>query len=95
MEIFRKYKRLLWFELVELVEESLSKKTDFESYIEYIDELKMRLVDSISEGLSYKVKGLAVKISNSFEIRTKEDEGFASSDQQEEFRRLLKDLLEF
>ncbi len=58
MEIIRKYKKLSTWDFLELVDSELAhgSSPSLEEYISYLDELKMRAYESISEGEIYKIK---------------------------------------
>tara|TARA_R110000868_G_scaffold117600_12_gene312426 strand:+ start:38980 stop:39234 length:255 start_codon:yes stop_codon:yes gene_type:complete len=67
MQIIRRYKKLSWFELVDIIDEQLKSAPARDIYFDLMDELHWRLVESISEGGSYKLKAQAQKLVEHFE----------------------------
>ncbi|MBH48355.1 MAG: hypothetical protein CME71_09330 [Halobacteriovorax sp.] len=62
MQIIRRYKKLSWFEFVDILDEQLKTSPECDVYFELMDELHWRLVESISEGASFKLKAQADKL---------------------------------
>lgn len=59
MEIIRKFKKLSTPRLLELVEFEMTAELELSQFTEYFDELKMRKLESISEGEIFKIKRAA------------------------------------
>lgn len=91
METIRRYKKLLWFELLDVIE---SADPSHEAFVEFIDEFKMRLIESISEGNTFKIKAAAKNLRLSYENLSSQDPDFATEEQQELFQKLVLESLE-
>lgn len=76
MEIIRKYKKLSTWDFLELVDNELAPGSfpSLEEYISYLDELKMRAYESISEGEIYKIKLRIKRLSESAQDKLSEAE---------------------
>jgi len=71
---------------------ALNKKPEREIYVEFIDELRMRKLESFSEGATFKMKAKAKELLAQFEERMQE-ESFASEEQLSEVKQLIEDIL--
>lgn len=94
MQIIRKYKKLEWFDFLDVIERELKDIPGKTSYFEILDELRMRLIDSISEGATFKLKAPTRDLVSKFETRTSEDPSFANEDDLKEFIELAGTILE-
>jgi hypothetical protein len=89
MQIIRKYRKLSWFDFLDIIQEELKSNPDKSSYFEYLDELRMRLLESVSEGGSYKLKAPAKDILAKFQSRMSKNPSFASEQDLEEIEALV------
>lgn len=55
MYILRRYKKLSWWDLVEIIDQVKISEVQESELIELVDELRLRLLESVSEGGSFKV----------------------------------------
>jgi hypothetical protein len=86
MQIIRRYKKLDWWSFVEHIDLALDKdETTQESYIELLDEIRMRLLESVSEGASYKFKKQAQRLLTSYRSKFARSEDLAEIIELEEF----------
>ncbi len=92
MLIIRKYRKLDWFDFVDTMTRALNKNPGKEIYIEFIDELRMRKLESLSEGATFKMKAKGRELLSLFEERMKED-GFATDKDLDEVNELIGDIL--
>lgn len=92
MLIIRKYRKLDWFDFVDMKTRLLKKSPGKEIYIELIDELRMRKLESMSEGATYKMGVLGRDILNLFIIRASENSSFASSEDIDNLRNLVEEI---
>ena len=58
----RRYRKNDWWDLVTVIEQELERSKKYETYFYIVDELKWRIVDSLSEGASFKVRKKAKEI---------------------------------
>ncbi len=91
MEVLRKYKRLDWFDFLDAIEIELSKNPGKEVYFDFLDELKMRQVECISEGALFKFKKVARNLLKKFEKRY-ESLDFASSEDYSLFKEIAESI---
>jgi predicted protein tyrosine phosphatase len=52
----RRYHKNDWWDLMVVIDQELEKSNTYKTYVNIADELKWRLVDSISEGANHKIK---------------------------------------
>lgn len=69
MEIIRKYKKLPTLRFLELIDVEIKHEIPLEDFFAFADELKMRKLESISEGEIYKIKRSARDIEKALENR--------------------------
>ncbi len=93
MIIVRRYKKLGWFDLLDKLEEELGENPDKERYFDFLDEFRMRLIESVSEGASYKLRTPTADLVERFKKRQRIDEAFASLDDVQEFERIAADII--
>ena len=93
MQINRRYKKLLWFDLLDVIKKELSKNPDQVVYLELMDEFRMRLLESVSEGGTFKLKVQAKELLTKFEKRLSEDPLFATKVHHNEIRELAEMIL--
>ena len=93
MLIIRKYKKLGWFDLLDKMEEVLTSDAPKERYFEFVDELRMRLIESVSEGASFKIKAPTNNLIELFSKRREADSNFATELEEDEFRQIASDIL--
>lgn len=93
MLIVREYRKLGWWDFLDRIEFELKQQPDKSVYIKFLDELRMRRLESVSEGGSFKLKAPANDIFNRFQERISLDSSFAESADIEECRELLRDII--
>jgi len=93
MYINRRYKKLSWFDFLDHIEDELKTLPPKESYIEILDELRMRKIESVSEGGTFKIKAPSKDIVLKFQERMNDDSKFARPSDLEECERILEDIL--
>lgn len=85
MQVIRRYKKLPWFDFLEVMNQQLERKPDKTTYFELLDELRMRLLESISEGANFKLKAPASRLLQEFKTRMELEPSFSTSDDFKEF----------
>lgn len=93
MYIERRYKKLLWFELLDQMAEELKELPPKERYIDFLDELRMRKLESVSEGGTFKLKAPAKDLVLKFKERMASDKQFSDESSLLDCQRILKDIL--
>lgn len=93
MYIERRYKKLLWFDFLDQMEVELKRFPSKEKYIELLDEIRLRRLESVSEGGTYKLKAPAKELFSKFERRMSEDQSFASTEDLNDCKNILEDIL--
>jgi hypothetical protein len=89
----RKYKNLRWFEFLEYTKKELGEKPAPSVYFEILDEIKMRSVESISEGFSFKLKAPTKDLLKQFKTRQENDSSFSSDQEYAEFELIAKTII--
>jgi hypothetical protein len=92
MEILRKYRRLGWFDFLDQIEIELKNTPDKSVYFELLGELKMRLVESVSEGAAFKMKAPSKNLLERFEKRMSQENSFASEQDYQDFKELVSEF---
>ncbi len=92
MLIIRKYRRLQWFDFLEKIESELTVLPQENVYFELLDEIRMRKVESVSEGACFKMKAPAMELLEKFETRLEENSQFSSPDNLIEFKSLVDSI---
>jgi hypothetical protein len=92
MQIIRKYKRLTWFDFLDQIEKELKAGPDKSVYFEFLGELKMRLVESVSEGAAFKMKAPSKELLDKFEKRLNNQSTFASEQDYQDFKDLVSEF---
>ena len=92
LDILRKYRKLDWFDFLEYVEKELEGEPACKVYFEIIDEICVRKLESISEGATYKLKAPSLDLLKRFEQRVSKDGSFATKEEIEEFKTLVKSI---
>lgn len=93
MLIIRKYRRLGWFDFLDRIELELKAKPDKKMYSALLDEIRMRRLESVSEGGVYKLRAPANEIFQRFEERSADEIGFANESDRAELLQVLNDIL--
>ena len=94
MMLVRRYKKLGWWDFLDHIESEFKEKPDKSVYIDVLDELRMRLLDSVSEGGTFKLKAPTEKIKNEFVVRMNSDSKFANSDDLKEVEEIANLILD-
>jgi hypothetical protein len=93
MHIVRRYKKLDWWDFLTVIDQELEKMPAKETYIDLIDELRMRKIESISEGATFKMKAPSKDILERFKNRMSEDQSFASDEDLTEITQLVDEVV--
>lgn len=62
----RRYRKNDWWDLVTVIEQELERSKSYDTYFYIVDELKWRIVDSVSEGANFKIRNKAKEIQKRF-----------------------------
>jgi len=92
MLIIRKYRKLPWFDFLECIDAALEKNPMVAVYFELLDELRMRKIESISEGASFKMQAPTQKLWQSFSGRLATEANFADPNELKEFKSLVASM---
>lgn len=52
----RRYRKNDWWDLVTVIQQELERDSSYKTFFNLVDELKWRLVESVSEGGNHKIK---------------------------------------
>ncbi|EQC47360.1 hypothetical protein [Bacteriovorax sp. Seq25_V] len=92
MEIIRKYKRNDWWDLLIVIEQELERSPVKETFIDLLDELRWRKVESISEGASFKINAPAKDLLERFEKMMEENPSFATDEDLQEAKSIVAEI---
>lgn len=94
MIIDRKFKKLGWWDFLEYMEKQLLNNPSKTEYIEFLDELRLRLLESVSEGGTFKLKAPTEMLKQKFIQRMEVDDDFANSNDLSEVNELASSILD-
>lgn len=63
----RRYRKNDWWDLVEVIEQEITRDRSAQTYYYIFDELKWRIVESISEGGNFKIRQKAKELKERFD----------------------------
>jgi len=89
----RKYKDLAWWDFVDYMEEKLAEGPEKELYFEFLDELRLRFLESVSEGASYKYQNKAQELVKLFKAKNVEDAARFSEQDSADFERIASEIV--
>ncbi|OUR99847.1 hypothetical protein A9Q84_02120 [Halobacteriovorax marinus] len=93
MYLDRIYRKLGWWDFLDRIEFELKESPDKSVYINFLDELRMRRLESVSEGATYKLRAPANDLFDKFQKRLSLDSTFADEADVKECRELLADII--
>ena len=90
METIRHFKKMSLWDFIELLEKKCLNSGDKEQYFIYLDEIKMRRIESISEGGNLKLKSLAKNLLLEFRNELVKNQSFCESKELEDFEYIVE-----
>ena len=94
MIIVRRYKKLDWWSFLDQIEIELSRDADVECFIELADELRLRMLECVSEGGLFKLKAPAKNLKKVFDERKDKDIDFAKLEEIDEFNEIINSVID-
>ncbi|MGB0454983.1 MAG: hypothetical protein ACPGJV_14830 [Bacteriovoracaceae bacterium] len=85
METIRQFKRMSLWDFIDLMEENCLNSGKATTYFMYLDEIKMRRIESISEGGNVKLKKLANQLLQTFKEEKNKDSEFCTDQEFNDF----------
>lgn len=86
LETIRHFKKMSLWDFIELLENNCLGCHKAETYFIYLDEVKMRRIESISEGGNLKLKKLAEQLLTEFKKEKDANEQFCSDKELQDFQ---------
>lgn len=90
MDTIRQFKKMSLWDFIELMESQCFGCAKSATYFMYLDEIKMRRIESISEGGNFKLRSLALQLLEEFQKELGRDPSFASSEELSSFTTIAK-----
>lgn len=90
MEIIRQFKKMNLWDFIELMQSNCLNCGEAKTYFMYLDEIKMRRIESISEGGNHKLKNLALELLESFQNEISKNPDFCSEAELNEFQYIVE-----
>ncbi len=81
----------LW-DFIELMEQNCYQSGDKDAYFLYLDELRMRKIESVSEGGNYKLKSLATELNEKFLEEVEKNPSFVLESEMNDFEFIVKEI---
>ncbi len=91
MDIVRQFKKMSLWDFIDLMESQCFGCAKSATYFMYLDEIKMRRIESISEGGNYKLRSLAQQLLEEFQKELHRDSSFATSEELKSFTTIAKE----
>jgi hypothetical protein len=92
METIRRFKKMSLWDFIELMEKNCYCSGDKDSYFLYLDELRMRKIESVSEGGNYKLKSLANELNDQFTLELKKNPSFVLEAEKKDFDYIVSEI---
>lgn len=92
METIRRFKTMSLWDFIELMEGNCYGSGDKEVYFTYLDELRMRRIESISEGGNYKLASLAKELKSELEKDIQKNSSLLSDEELKEFNFIIEEI---
>ena len=89
MEIVRQFKKMSLWDFIDLLSSKCHGCGDQEIYLMYLDEIKLRRIESISEGGNLKLKSLATELLTEYEKEVSLKSDFATEQEIKEFKYIV------
>ncbi|MBK24771.1 MAG: hypothetical protein CME70_12305 [Halobacteriovorax sp.] len=92
MRTVRKFKKMGLWDFIDLMKENCFGCADKETYFTYLDELRMRRIESISEGGNYKLASLAKELKLELEKEREKNSNFLKEEELKEFDFIVEEI---
>lgn len=92
METIRAFKKMSLWDFINLMQKNCFLSGKVENYFLYLDELRMRKVESISEGGNFKLISLASELKAEFEKELVKKNDFASKKEVTDFNFTIEEI---
>ncbi len=92
METIRQFKKMSLWDFIELMERNCYESGDKDSYFLYLDELRMRKIESVSEGGNYKLQSLARELRDQLRAEVEKNPEFITEADQNDFEFIVKEI---
>ena len=90
MEIIRRFKKMSLWDFIDLMNEQCLNCGDRETYFLYLDEIKLRRIESVSEGGDHKLRSLAKELLHNYEEEMKKSSDFSNSEDYQSFKFIVE-----
>lgn len=92
METIRRFKKMSLWDFIELMEKNCYDSAEKDTYFLYLDELRMRRIESISEGGNYKISSLAKELHQKFNKEIEKNPDFVTDEEKGQFEFIVDEL---
>ena len=89
MEIVRQFKKMSLWDFIYILTKKCYGCGDQDTYFMYLDEIKLRKMESISEGGNYKLKSLAYDLLKEYEKELSLNPDFATEKEIKDFKYIV------
>lgn len=90
MEVVRQFKKMSLWDFIDLMQDQCLGCGESKTYFMYLDEIKMRRIESISEGGNYKLHTLALELLGEFKKEFSVDSTFCSTEEMAIFKTIVE-----
>jgi hypothetical protein len=90
MEILRQFKRMSLWDFIDLQSSRCYGCGDQKTYLIYLDEIKLRRIESISEGGNLKLKSLAEDLLREYKKELSLSPDFATEQEMNDFKYIVR-----
>ena len=92
MEVIREFKKMSLWDFIDLMQENCFSSGKVEIYFLYLDELRLRKIESISEGGNFKLISLAKELKSEFTKDLEKNAGFANESELTDFNFIIEEI---
>jgi len=90
MEVVRQFKKMSLWDFIDLMEQQCFGCAKSSTYFMYLDEIKMRRIESISEGGNFKLRSLAAQLLAEYKKELKMNPSFSSAEDLASFTAIVE-----
>ena len=93
MKLYRNFKKMHISELEDLMKKECLGKGDIAQYFKFLEELKLKQLECISEGEIFRISRIAKVLVDDFEAYYKKNQNFCSIEERKEFIDLAQEII--
>ncbi len=89
MQIIRRFKKMNIWDFIDLMNQECFGSAKSDTYFLYLDEIKLRRLESVSEGGDLKLRSLAKELLEEYKKEMEKNDQFSSQEDYESFHYIV------